>query len=217
MINRRMFDKVCSAGVLVLACSALAACSSPSAPLHYYRLPSEPPAGEAAARAAVASASGGAVWELVPSLPMPELLGRDTLFVEEGTAGIRLLHGHRWAEPLRDALPRLLRDDLARWVPGLWSGPATPNVQNMPPAGRVQVELLALHGSLPRRQVVLAARWVVTPAASNEPGARAGPRAYRADEVVPWTEASPESLVVAQRVAMWRLAQRIAASLQGGG
>jgi hypothetical protein len=33
---------------------------------------------------------------------------------------------------------------------------------------------------------------------------------------VPWTEASPESLVVAQRVAMWRLAQRIATSLQGG-
>jgi hypothetical protein len=57
---------------------------------------------------------------------------------------------------------------------------------------------------------VLAARWVVTS------GASAPPRAYRADETVPWTEASPESLVVAQRVAMWRLAQRIAESLQRG-
>ena len=125
--------------------------------------------------------------------------------------GIRLLHGHRWAEPLRDALPRLLRDDLARFVPGLWTGPAGPAPPNVATAGRVQVELLALQGSLPRRQVTLAARWVVTPA-----GALTAPRADRADLTVPWTEVSPESLVVAQRVAMWRLAQRIAASLQGG-
>jgi uncharacterized protein len=200
MIDRRSFTLACSAGVL-------AACSSPSAPLRWYRLPSEPPVGEPAPRAVPSAASGAAVWELVPALPMPELLGRDTLLVEEGEAGIRLLHGHRWAEPLRDALPRLLRDDLARFVPGLWTGPAAPNVAT---AGRVQVELLALQGNLPRRQVALVARWVVTGGASD------APRAYRADETVPWTEASPESLVVAQRVAMWRLAQRIAASLQGG-
>jgi uncharacterized protein len=202
-IDRRTFGNACWACVA----GALGACSSTSAPLRWYRLPSEPPAGEPAPRAAAGAASGAAVWELNPALPMPELLGRDTLLVEEGDAGIRLLHGHRWAEPLRDALPRLLRDDLARFVPGLWTGPAAPNAAL---AGRVQVELLALQGSLPRRQVVLAARWVVTS------GASAPPRAYRADETVPWTEASPESLVVAQRVAMWRLAQRIAGSLQGG-
>jgi uncharacterized protein len=206
MINRRTFDKAALAGALALAGGALAACSSTSAPLRWYRLPSEPPAGEAAPRVA-AGAAGGAVWELAPTLPMPELLERDTLLFEEGAAGIRLLNGHRWAEPLRDTLPRLLRDDLARWVPGLWTGPAAPN---LPLAGRVQVELLALQGSLPRRQVGLAARWVVTS------GASAQPRAYRADETVPWTDASPEALVVAQRMAMWRLAQRIAASLQGG-
>jgi uncharacterized protein len=202
MIDRRTFAH---AGLASLA-TVLAACSSTSAAQRWYRLPSEPPAGEAMPRAA-AGAAGAAVWELAPALPIPELLARDTLLVEEGTAGIRLLHGHRWAEPLRDALPRLLRDDLARWVPGLWTGPATPNVAL---AGRVQVELLALQGSLPRRQVTLAARWVVSA------GASAAPRAYRADETVPWTDASTESLVVAQRVAMWRLAQRISASLQGG-
>jgi uncharacterized protein len=205
MIDRRTFAKVswaCSAGTL-------AACSSTSAPLRWYRLPSEPPAGESAPRATASAASGAAVWELAPALPMPELLGRDTLLIEEGEAGIRLLHGHRWAEPLRDALPRLLRDDLARFVPGLWTGPAAPNVAL---AGRVQVELLALQGSLPRRQVALSARWVVTPAGAS----KAPPRSHRADEAVPWAQASPESLVVAQRVAMWRLAQRIAESLQNG-
>jgi uncharacterized protein len=208
-ISRRDFDSIFAAGVLALMGSVLEACSSTSAPLRWYRLPSEPPAGEGAPRAAADAAGGTAVWELVPGLPMPELLERDTLFVEEGAAGIRLLHGHRWAEPLRDTLPRLLRDDLARWVPGLWTGPAAPNAQI---AGRVQVELLALQGSLPRRQVAVSARWVVTAGASSGPVVRA----YRADETVPWTDASPESLVVAQRIAMWRLAQRIAASLQGG-
>lgn len=214
MINRRTFGTVSLAGLA----SLLAACSSTSAPQRWYRLPSEPPAGEAAPRAA-AGAVGGALWELAPALPMPELLGRDTLLVEEGAAGIRLLHGHRWAEPLRDALPRLLRHDLALFVPGLWTGPTGPTgpaAPNMPAGGRVQVELLALQGSLSRRQVSVAARWVVTAGVSTEAGARASPRAYRIDDTVPWTDASMESLVLAQRLAMWRLAQRIAASLQGG-
>jgi len=207
MMNRRTFEQAGLAAALALAGGALAACSSTSAPLRYYRLPSEPPAGETAPRAAEGAPGAGPTWELAPTLPMPELLERDTLLVEEGAAGIRLLHGHRWAEPLRDTLPRLLRHDLALFVPGLWTAAAAPNV---PAAGRVQVELLALQGSLPRQQVALAARWVVTASAS------AAPRAYRTDESVPWTAASPESLVVAQRLAMWRLAQRIAASLQGG-
>jgi uncharacterized protein len=210
MINRRTFDKASLAGLAGL----LAACSSTSAPQRWYRLPSEPPAGEAAPRAA-AGAAGIALWELAPALPMPELLGRDTLLVEEGAAGIRLLHGHRWAEPLRDALPRLLRHDLSLFVPGLWTGPTGPAAPNKPVGGRVQVELLALQGSLSRRQVSVAARWVVTAGASTEPGALTSPRAYRIDDTVPWTDASMESLVLAQRLAMWRLAQRIAASLQG--
>ena len=217
MINRRTFDKACWSGVLALAGSALAACSTTSAPLRWYRLPDALPAGEVAPRVEVGAAGGsakaGAVWQLASALPMPELLQRETLLVEEGAAGIRLLHGHRWAEPLHDTLPRLLRHDLALLVPGLWTGPAAPSV---PVSGLVQVELLALQGSVPRRQVAVSARWVITDSAATEGAARAAARTYRADEAVPWTEVSVESLVVAQRGAMWRLAQRIAASLQGG-
>jgi len=228
-MNRRSWTLAALGASLPFLAGGLTACASSAPPLRWYRLPTERPEGEeappplspSAPTSAPASASpsgprstrppaaGARVWELASTLPMPELLERDTLLVEEGTAGIRLLHGHRWAEPLRDALPRLLRHDLGLWLPGLWPTPAPPNLVV---AGRVQVELLALQGSLPRRQVVAAARWVVTPGAGA--GADAAPRAQQAQEVVPWTDGAAESLVIAQRVAMWRLARRIAASLQ---
>jgi uncharacterized lipoprotein YmbA len=206
MTSRRCFSLAAGA-----AAAMLAACAGESAPQRFYRLPLAVPAGEPAPRAAGGSAAGGsaagATWELASPLPIPELLNRETLLVEEGAAGIRLLHGHRWAEPLRDTLPQLLRHDLALLVPGLWTGLSAP-AGAAAPGGQVQVELLALQGSLPRREVVLSARWVVTRSA-------AAPRAFRTDEAVPWSDGSVESLVVAQRVAMWRLAQRIAASLEG--
>jgi uncharacterized protein len=210
-----MFRVVARVGALMVALvaigvlSGLAACST-SAPQRWYRMSSEPPPGESARRA-VDGVVVGAVWALASSLPMPELLERDTLLVEEGSATIRMLHGHRWAEPLRDTLPRLLRQDLARFVPGLWTGQAAPGA---PAAGLVQVELLALQGSLSRRQVLLSARWSVQARGlGDDTVARPLKRTYQMEELVPWTNPSPETLVMAQRLAMWRLAGRIAQSL----
>ncbi len=193
---------------LACAVGALAACST-SAPQRWYRMHSEAPPGESAPRT-VDVAVASAIWALSSSLPMPELLERDTLLVEEGSATIRLLHGHRWAEPLRDTIPRLLRQDLARFVPGLWIGQAAPGASA---AGVVQVELLALQGSLTRRQVLLSARWSVQAGDPGDTGARRVQRTYQTEELVPWTTPSPETLVMAQRLAMWRLAGRIAESL----
>ena len=208
-MNRRTWNLAWLSAALPLIGGGLAACSSTAPALRWYRLRSDLPAGEAMPPSPAAAGKPGRVWELSSTLPMPELLERDTLQVEEGVAGVRMLHGHRWAEPLRDALPRLLRQDLALWLPGLWPAPAPPNVVV---TGRLQVEVLALQGSLPRRHVVAAARWVATPAAAA--GALdTAPRAFQAEETVPWVDGSPESLVVAQRLAMWRLARRIAAQL----
>jgi uncharacterized protein len=213
MTNRRHFHRAGVAGLLTLA-SALTACgSAPSAPLRWYRLPIEPPEGEPQPVPGANASSASPRWQLAAQLPMPELLERDTLLFEEGATGIRLLHGHRWAEPLRDTLPRLLRHDLGLWVPGLWTGTAP---ARLPGTGLLQLELLGLQGSLPRRQVALSARWVVTPPvppAVPVAAAATGPRAWQVDLVVPWTDGATESLVLAQRRAIWRLAQRVAASL----
>jgi len=53
-------------------------------------------------------------WVLSPQLALPELLDRDEILVAEGGAGLRPLPEARWAEPLREALPRVLGEDLWR-------------------------------------------------------------------------------------------------------
>lgn len=204
-MNRRQCTLGGLAAALPLLGGGLGGCGTPAPPLRWYRLPTELPAGQTPP----SPDPGVGVWALSPKLPMPELLERDTLLVEEGGAGIRLLQGHRWAEPLRDALPRLLRHDLALWLPGLWPSPVSPGVAL---TGLVQAELLALQGNLTTQQVRVAARWVITP--GNAAPAGAAQRAMQADLSVPWADAGVGSLVLAQRAAMWRLAARIAASLE---
>ena len=56
---------------------------------------------------------------------LPEVLERDALLMPQGQAGLEALQGHRWAEPLRDAVPRLLRQDLATLLgeARVWSAP----------------------------------------------------------------------------------------------
>lgn len=56
----------------------------------------------------------GRAWVLSPQVAMPELLDRDEVLVAEGSAGLRPWPEARWAEPLRDALPRVLAEDLWR-------------------------------------------------------------------------------------------------------
>jgi uncharacterized protein len=56
----------------------------------------------------------GRAWVLSPQMALPELLDRDEMLVAEGSAGLRPLPEARWAEPLREALPRLLAEDLWR-------------------------------------------------------------------------------------------------------
>ena len=56
----------------------------------------------------------GRAWVLSPHIALPELLDRDELLVAEGSAGLRPWPEARWAEPLREALPRVLAEDLWR-------------------------------------------------------------------------------------------------------
>jgi uncharacterized lipoprotein YmbA len=83
------------------------------------------------------------VWEISPDVTLPDYLERDAIVVAHGRAGLQALADDRWAEPLRDSVPRLLRHDLAllRGADRVWAAPAPAGVHV---ARRLQVEVQEL-------------------------------------------------------------------------
>ena len=193
MMSRRLF-------LAGLGAAAVAACSikpTPLPPMQWVRLPAQPPAPlPAPARPAAA------VWQLVLPLDVPGYLERDALLVPQGAAGLQPLAGVRWAEPLRDAVPRLLRLDLAALlgVP-VWTSPLPAGIQ---PNRQLRVELLQFDVTDSRSAVTLHARWSIAdprgemPTVAGEARFNEGASGDGAD-----------ALVLAHRAALARLAQAI--------
>jgi len=196
--------------VIALACGVgalFAGCAASSPPMRLYRMPLAPPAGSVppVARERPAGAAAPSNWQLVGPVLLPAYLDRDALLVPSGPNRLAPLDSDRWAEPLRDAVPRFLRLDLeARLGPGhVWSSP--------PPAGvvitrRVRVELLAFDITADRRGVRLAARWSMADPAHAE----APPEVGKTDFTTASSGSDLGSLVTAHRVALARLAEQIA-------
>ena len=197
----------------------LGACASPApVPLHLHSLgsvalPSGTPPGSAApalsaAAPATAPTTAPDTWQLL-AVQLPAYLDRDALLVPATSGGLQALAGERWAEPLRDAVPRLLRDDLARLrgAASVWAAPL--------PAGllvqrQLRVELLALDVLPGRSAVRLRARWWladVAPAA----GMPATPLLGEADLQTQVAGTDAAALVAAHRALLWQLAGCISA------
>ena len=105
-MTRKFFVLTGSILAALLAAALLGACASNAPAPLLYQLRAEPPV-------AVVPVSSTQVLQLLLPVALPEVLERDALVVAQGQAGVLALPGHRWAEPLRDAVPRLLRQDLA--------------------------------------------------------------------------------------------------------
>jgi len=185
--------------VLWIAAGLAAGCAASSPTAQLYQLRAAPPV-----TAVTAATPSTLIWQLVQPVQLPEYLERDALLLAQGQSGLVALPGHRWAEPLRDAVPRVLRQDLAALLgeSRVWVAPV--------PAGvlverRVRVELLALEANAERTAVTLRARWSVA-----DPTGAAAPRADAATLNVPSAGTDVDSLVAAHRLALWRLAERIA-------
>ena len=206
-----------------LAALLLAGCAGRSEPTRWYALRGDPPT--AAPAAPPLAMTGGEVWELSRTVRLPGALDRDTLMVESGAAGLQPLTGHRWAEPLRDSVPRLLLQDLTqlRGPARTWAAPAPPGVAV---TRRLTVEVLVLQADAERRRVRLQARWWLEDAApaptapapaaaasaAGSPAPPAVPRLGEADLSVEIAGASVDALAAAHRQALWQLAQRLAVS-----
>ena len=89
-----------------LAAAMLAACGQ-SPVIQLYQLRAEPP------QSVPPAAVGAPVWQLLP-MTWPGYLDREAVLRPAGQAALQSVPGARWAEPLRDAVPRLLLADLDR-------------------------------------------------------------------------------------------------------
>lgn len=190
-INRRSL-------LLGLGSAALAGCGS-SPPVQLYHLRADAP------QAAAAPQASGQTWQLMLPVRVPEYLDREAILLPQGDSGLLALSGQRWAESLRDAVPRLLRQDLSFWL-----GPSRLWVAPVPAAlavtRQLRVELLAFDIEPGRAAVRLQAQWTVV-----DPRGQALPLT---DGTTLRVASSSDigALVQAHRLALWQLAQRIAAS-----
>lgn len=182
----------------LLALLALAGCGH-SPPVQLYRLRSEPPQPFAPPPPSAER------WQLLQPVRLPDYLDREALLLPQGRSGVLALSGHRWAESLRDAVPRLLRQDLALLL-GEGQVAVSPLPPGWAPTRLLRVELLALEADADRQAVRLQARWTL-----GDPAGQRPPQTLSASLRAPAAGASIDDLVAAHRQALWDLARRIAA------
>ncbi|HSI49872.1 MAG TPA: ABC-type transport auxiliary lipoprotein family protein [Ideonella sp.] len=195
----------------LLLAALLAGCAGSAAPPHYYRLALNTPGAQPETAPPAAAPARAGAWVLQLPVRMPEYLERDALWLPTGGSDLVPLSDQRWAEPLRDAVPRLLRHDLAQLLGAdrVWNGSAP---AGLPVAGQLKLELLALEAMPERTGVRLSARWSLVDPLNRQP-----PQIGQADLVAPSAGPSPSQLVDAHRLALWQLAQQLARSLPAFG
>jgi hypothetical protein len=187
----------------------LAGCAATPTTMRWYELRSEPPE-----RVPPPRPGDGTVWELSGRMRLPGALDRDTLVVADGAASVVPLVGHRWVEPLRESIPAVLAADLARLRgEGLvWPTTAPTGVKAV---RRLQVDIDTLVADEARRALRLRARWWLTDTSpsSQTPTSTASPTPPTtgvADFEIELPDRSVDALAAAHRLALFRLAQRIA-------
>ncbi|MGM9481889.1 PqiC family protein [Roseateles sp. NT4] len=149
-------------------------------------------------------------WVLSPQIALPELLDRDEMLVAEGSAGLRPWPEARWAEPLREALPRLLAEDLGRLrQPYPVALAAAPDRDAESLRLLVQVDEWLARPDGAGLQLTLRARWRW--AALHAPTGTALPAAGAVELTLPCA-AQADALADAHRRSVMQLAARIVAA-----
>lgn len=185
----------------------LAGCASPAADLRRLRLPEFVGSADPPAQAKPANTPAPALpWQLMEPLELPAWLDDDRVWRPDGPTGLRAFAGLRWAEPLRDALPRVLQQDLAAALGGpgqIWRAPLPPGLH----IGRqLRLQLLLLQPDAAGRDLLLQAQWSLA-----SPDGRLPPQVGTARLAQPMAGAQADALALAIRQALHRLAGLIVA------
>ena len=184
--------------LVTLAAAALAGCAG-SPPVQLYHLRSQAPV-------TVAPSTIDEIWQLLLPVRVPEYLDREAILLPQGQTGLLALSGQRWAESLRDAVPRVLAQDLTALLGEgrVWTAPLP---AGLTPTRRLRVEIGAFDVEPGRAGVSLQARWTLV-----DPLGRSPARTQAGTLHVASAGSDIDSLVAAHRLALWRLAERIAAT-----
>lgn len=191
---------------IVCALALLSACGTPRPPAQLLHLGWTPPP-------AAGVATPGATYQLMHPVRVPDYLDRDAMVVPQGAPGsanaalLAPIDGYRWAEPLRESVPRLLRADLAALLGSgrLWTAPLPPGVV---PQRQWRVEIVSLEANAARSAVVLRASWTLADAG----GAASAARAHTITIEAPSSDSSAPALALAHRAAVLRLAEAMVAA-----
>lgn len=176
---------------------ALASCGGSPIKENFYTL-SGPQAPMPAASAAPASIFVGPVT-------VPEAVDRLPMVLRTAANQVEISDAHRWAEPLKAAIPRVLAETLMREI-------ATPNVRYTRAGSpldadfRVAVEVQRFESSLAQGATV-DALWTVTPRQGK-------PRNGRSTVSEPAASADPAGVAAAHSRALERVGRDIAAAIK---
>jgi hypothetical protein len=140
-------------------------------------------------------------------LVLPAWLDDDRIWRPDGPSGLRPIAGLRWAEPLRDALPRALQQDLAAALGGpgqVWRAPLPPGLR----IGRqLRLQIEALQPDPSGRNLLLQAQWSLASPDGAQP-----PQVGAFRWAQPLSSPQPDALALAMRQALQRLAGQIVAA-----
>jgi len=188
-------------GLALALALALAGCGSPPKTSYYTLAPRGDPRP-----AAVAQPASSPIGVTVGPVTLPDLVDRPNLVVRTAENQVTLLDQHRWAEPLKREIPRVLAGHLSRLL-GTPRVSVFPNGAGGPGDVRVRIDIQRFE-SVPGQEALLEAFWTVTPPTGE-------PRAGRWTVRVPVTGPGYDALVAAHGVALERLGEELAAQIRG--
>ena len=198
MRTARTHRAVCLPLTLALA---LAGCGS-ALKTNYYTLAS----GADPRPAAVAQPASSPIGVTVGPVTLPDAVDRPNLVVRTAENQVTLLDQHRWAEPLKREIPRVLAGHLSRLL-GTPRVSVFPNGAGGPGDVRVRVDVQRFE-SVPGQEALLEVFWTVMPPAGE-------PRAGHWTVRVPVAGPGYDALVAAHGVALERLGEELAAQIRG--
>lgn len=154
---------------ILVCCLSLLGCAG-SKPPRYYTLSGALPAAQIPVEAAARPSVG------LGPVSLPESADRPQLVIRSGDNEVEIVQGHRWAEPLKQDVARLLAGRLAQKLSNPRIGPLSPGAAQDPDY-RVSIDLVRLEARM-GKEAIVEALWTLSAKSGGVPVTRRG--LYRA-------------------------------------